>query len=186
MRNMELGSRAMQTWIFQANPDRFDIDQFLDEGPDETLWLAGRQGHQMEIGDQVFIWRSAGGNQGISGIIAECRMIEAPKVQQDILGKRIFWSDPTDATNKELRVRLRIVRVAHKKEVLQKKWLEDDPIARELTRVWGFPDYTTVWAEDVDEGSRLTIYGRLRFGNGDQGVNSRRIKTWMQALETLD
>ena len=22
----------MQTWIFQANPDRFDIDQFLDEG----------------------------------------------------------------------------------------------------------------------------------------------------------
>ena len=48
----------MQTWIFQANPDRFDIDRFLDEGPDETLWLVRRQGHQMQIGDQVFIWRS--------------------------------------------------------------------------------------------------------------------------------
>ncbi len=60
------------------------------------------------------------------------------------------------------------------------------PESGRCARVWGFPDYTTVWAEDVDEGSRLTIYGRLRFGNGDQGVNSRRIKTWMQALETLD
>ncbi len=59
----------MQTWIFQANPDRFDIDRFLDEGPDETLWLVRRQGHQMQIGDQVFIWRSAGKDHASSGIV---------------------------------------------------------------------------------------------------------------------
>ena len=41
----------MQTWIFQANPDRFDIDRFLDVGPDETLWLVRRQ--DAERGEDV-------------------------------------------------------------------------------------------------------------------------------------
>ncbi len=123
----------MQTWIFQANPDRFDIDRFLDEGPDETLWLVRRQGHQMQIGDQVFVWRSAGKGRGISGIVAECRMIETPRDQTDHPSERRFWSDPQEADTKQSRVRLRIHRVAHKKGMLQRHWLEDDPIASELT-----------------------------------------------------
>ena len=123
----------MQTWIFQANPDRFDIDRFLDEGPDETLWLVRRQGHQMQIGDQVFIWRSAGKDHASSGIIAECRMIETPLDQRDNPNERKFWSNPQEADTKQPRIRLRIVRAAHKKGVLEKKWLEGDPVASGLT-----------------------------------------------------
>jgi len=98
----------MQTWIFQANPDRFDIDQFLDEGPDETTWLVTRQGQQMQIGDQVFIWRSAGKGRADSGVIAECRMIETPRDQTDDPSERRFWADPSEADTERLRVRLRI------------------------------------------------------------------------------
>ena len=53
------------------------------------------------------------------------------------------------------------------------------------SRLFGFPDYTTVWAQDLDEGSRITFYGRLRFGYGDQGVNRHRIMGWVQALEAF-
>jgi hypothetical protein len=46
------------------------------------------------------------------------------------------------------------------------------------SRVFGFPDYTTV----RQAGERLEIYGRLRFGKSDLGVNAARIDGWLQRL----
>lgn len=53
------------------------------------------------------------------------------------------------------------------------------------TKWLGAPDYTTITADNMNEGSRLTIYGRLRFGLDDQGVNRNRIKSWLKVLESL-
>lgn len=47
------------------------------------------------------------------------------------------------------------------------------------TALWGFPDYTTVQLE----GDALRVFGRLRFGRGDLGVNAKRIQGWLQALD---
>ncbi|WP_298804926.1 DUF1499 domain-containing protein [uncultured Lentibacter sp.] len=44
---------------------------------------------------------------------------------------------------------------------------------------WGFPDYTTVRLA----GGRLDIYGRLRFGRSDLGVNRGRILGWLARLK---
>ena len=44
--------------------------------------------------------------------------------------------------------------------------------------LWGFPDYTT--AEARDDG--LYVYGRLRFGRADGGVNARRLTDWLARL----
>jgi len=44
--------------------------------------------------------------------------------------------------------------------------------------LWGFPDYTTVKVS----GDSLLIFGRLRFGAADLGVNARRIDGWIAAL----
>ena len=46
------------------------------------------------------------------------------------------------------------------------------------SRLWGFPDYTTV----ARDGGLLRIYGRLRFGKGDMGVNRARIEGWLTKL----
>lgn len=46
------------------------------------------------------------------------------------------------------------------------------------SRVFGFPDYTTV----RQTGDALEIYGRLRFGASDLGVNAARIDGWLEAL----
>lgn len=45
--------------------------------------------------------------------------------------------------------------------------------------VFGFPDYTTV----QQDGGRLKIFGRLRFGRSDQGVNRARVERWLNALQ---
>ena len=49
------------------------------------------------------------------------------------------------------------------------------------TKVIGFPDYTTVQAD----GDQLKIYGRLRFGRSDLGVNRDRVDGWLAALERV-
>ncbi len=51
----------MQHWIFQANPDRFDVDQYVAR-QDNILWLDS-QSHfrdDFNLGDRVYIWRAQG------------------------------------------------------------------------------------------------------------------------------
>jgi uncharacterized protein (DUF1499 family) len=47
------------------------------------------------------------------------------------------------------------------------------------TRVFGFPDYTTI----ERDGDRLKAYARLRFGQSDMGVNAKRLEGLVAALE---
>jgi uncharacterized protein (DUF1499 family) len=47
--------------------------------------------------------------------------------------------------------------------------------------LWGFPDQTTV----AVTGDRLVIYGRLRFGSADLGVNKARVENWLAAVGPL-
>jgi hypothetical protein len=46
----------MNTWIFQANPDRFDVDAYLQRTRGIT-WSVAKAGvaHEMRIGDRVYI-----------------------------------------------------------------------------------------------------------------------------------
>ncbi|ROT98462.1 DUF1499 domain-containing protein [Histidinibacterium lentulum] len=55
------------------------------------------------------------------------------------------------------------------------------------SRLWGFPDYTTVAATPAEGGTRLTVLARLRFGSSDMGVNRARVEDWSrQVAERLD
>jgi hypothetical protein len=47
------------------------------------------------------------------------------------------------------------------------------------TRLWGFPDYSTI---QFLEG-KLTVYARARFGQGDMGVNRARVEGWLAAAD---
>ncbi len=64
----------------------------------------------------------------------------------------------------------------------------EDKMITFVTRslVFGFPDYTTVRAVPMAQGTRLVIMGRLRFGRSDFGVNETRIRSWLKVLERLD
>lgn len=59
----------------------------------------------------------------------------------------------------------------------------DDGMTTYQTRskLWGFPDHTTVGTQ----GDLLVIYGRLRFGQSDLGVNRARILAWLDAAGPL-
>ncbi|SEK34917.1 Protein of unknown function [Roseovarius nanhaiticus] len=46
------------------------------------------------------------------------------------------------------------------------------------SRVFGFPDYTTV----AQRGGDLVIHARLRYGKSDMGVNKARVERWLAAM----
>ena len=50
------------------------------------------------------------------------------------------------------------------------------------SRFFGFPDYTTVLAYGEGDQTRVEIYGRLRFGRSDMGVNRERVTSWLTEL----
>mmetsp|Transcript_5999 Transcript_5999/g.10662 ORF Transcript_5999/g.10662 Transcript_5999/m.10662 type:complete len:148 (+) Transcript_5999:102-545(+) len=49
-----------------------------------------------------------------------------------------------------------------------------------------FPDVLTVQFIPKDEShSQMAIYSYSRYGNGDHGVNEKRIRTWVEGTEKL-
>ena len=60
-------------WIFQANPEYFDVDQYL-QAKKEIQWQARQHTDDITTGDKVLIWR-AGDN---AGVLAECVVTSPP------------------------------------------------------------------------------------------------------------
>lgn len=47
-------------WIFQGNPDRFDVDAYLAGGADRITWQVSKYADKIHIGDLAYLWRAAG------------------------------------------------------------------------------------------------------------------------------
>ncbi|MCM2561220.1 DUF1499 domain-containing protein [Lutimaribacter sp. EGI FJ00013] len=47
------------------------------------------------------------------------------------------------------------------------------------SKLWRFPDYTTIEAREGD----LLVHARLRFGQSDMGVNRARVAAWLERLD---
>lgn len=126
-------SRSARTWLFQAQPRSFDIDGFLATQPTEFVWLARQHAGDILLGDHVFIWRAIGGDDRTkSGVVAEARVIAGAAPRPEDPASVPFWRDTADATGIQMRVGLRLLRVADRGQILQRDWLSGDPVLREL------------------------------------------------------
>lgn len=124
----------MATWIFQGNPNIFDIDGYLEACSGDFYWQVSRYQESLSIGDKVYIWRSQGKSKdkNRSGIIAEARVAGSVlHTSPDDLTNKFWVSSSGEAIPKD-RVRLRLVRIANKKEILRREWLEDDEKLKSL------------------------------------------------------
>ena len=107
----------MSTWIFQGNPDYFEIEGYLAASSGLVTWRVRRYANQIKPADTVYLWR-AGGEGVAAGIIAEGTITEAPRLQIDDPAAALFWKRPPE--HPELtRVKIRLNRIASHKEVLK-------------------------------------------------------------------
>jgi EVE domain len=72
----------MNTWIFQAVPDRNDLrDPALMREGEKDTWYATRYRDYMQPGDLVFFW--LGGHEEIRGVYGSGRIISLPYEKPD-------------------------------------------------------------------------------------------------------
>jgi predicted HNH restriction endonuclease len=118
-------------WIFQGNPDFFDIDGYLAASGGRIIWLVNQHADKIRIGDTVYLWKAAGKKKAPSGIIAAARVDSEVFVGPDEAEAHPYWisGDPTKNAN---RVWMRILRVAKPKEIVKVGALREDPICRDL------------------------------------------------------
>jgi MoxR-like ATPase len=94
-----------RTWIFQGNPELFDIDGAV-AGLSELSWLVNQHRDVIRRGDQVFLWRS-GPN---AGIVAVATVLQDPALLPENELDKQFDRAPLKFEGEQLRVRLRIDR----------------------------------------------------------------------------
>lgn len=123
----------MTAWIFQCNPDHYDIDGLLATETKEILYAANQSPGRMAQGDTVYIWRSQGKQKAVAGIVAKGRLLGSASERADDGSGSAFWIDPSDANVRKSRVGLKIEEVANEKEVIQRAWMLEDPILQDLT-----------------------------------------------------
>ena len=56
----EPSSRSSGVWIFQGNPDRFRVMDYLHAGLLRISWSVNRYSEAISVGDRVYIWQAAG------------------------------------------------------------------------------------------------------------------------------
>jgi hypothetical protein len=124
--------RPMRTWIFQGNPDKFDIDGYLAVGTNEITWLVRQYGSEIKPGDVVYIWRSSGGSKGkAAGIVAQGTILTEPDNIADDPVAAAFWKRDVP-TGTSTRVKLRVDGVANSRGFIKRDWLVDDPACCEM------------------------------------------------------
>jgi EVE domain len=124
---------VVQTWIFQGNPDQFDLNAFLGTALTQLPWLVTRYARQIAVGDRVFLWRTQGSAKAVPGVIAEATVVAPTMPRLESADAIAFWrNNAKGATEVRPRALLRLNRVAGTKEVLRREWLAHDPILSDL------------------------------------------------------
>jgi predicted RNA-binding protein with PUA-like domain len=95
-------------WIFQANPERYDI---LNALSDEEIgvdmhWLVNQYKTEISKGHIGIIWLS--GKE--AGIYAITEIVSDPQIMVESEAEKKYWTDSSDKEGEKLRVKMKIVR----------------------------------------------------------------------------
>lgn len=112
-------------WIFQANPDKYDIDVAV-KSLTEITWLVNRYKTQIRVGDLCFLWRSG----PEAGIIAVATVTTDPQPGEYLPEELEFIRESGAFSGPRVQVQLHLDR---KLEVtLERSEIREDPRLSEL------------------------------------------------------
>ncbi|MDG4850855.1 HNH endonuclease [Peribacillus frigoritolerans] len=120
------------TWIFQGNPNVFDIDNYVTNH--RYIWWSLRQEHfsdTIQINDEVFLWRSDGGKRGTGGIIAKAKILGLHNNRTDDENAKDYWHTD-DWENPYLAVKLEVLEVRLKAGFISRLSLLEHPVLKDL------------------------------------------------------
>lgn len=124
----------MASYLFQGNPDRFDIDGYLQAAIDqdrEISWSVKQHKNSIQPGDTVYLWRAAGKDRNESGVIAQAVCVSQVDLTAPDSFAQSYWKDPPN-TESRVKLELQSLNLKHKK-IIKKEWIEEDPQLKDLS-----------------------------------------------------
>ena len=141
-------------WIFQGNPDRFDLDAYINDFR-IINWAVTETtiAKQIQPGDEVFIWRSAGSKRNKAGIVARARILDFPRERPEDKEALPYYKKGERATI-GLRVKLQIFkRLLNETDFISKEQVSADPVLSTL-KILRIPRRTN-FRLTIEQGARL-------------------------------
>lgn len=149
-------------WIFQGNPKRFDLDDYLARYPELIYWRVPRYGAEIAVGDRAFIWR-AGSEPGIvaSGTIAEAPISAAKVAHPEALGDDLWFADKPRDDEPKVGIALDFVRLSLGEGMLPRAAVKDDPLLQQGTIIT-MPNGTVFRLGDAERKRIEELWAGLR------------------------
>jgi 5-methylcytosine-specific restriction enzyme A len=127
-----IDDETINTWIFQGNPNVFDIDNYVQDN--KFIWWSIRQEHfadEFNINDTVFLWKSDGGKKGTGGVLAKCKVVSLPVNRTDDSSSEEYWHTD-DWSNSYLAIKLEVQEVKLSEGFISRVSLLEHPILKDL------------------------------------------------------
>lgn len=125
--------KTYKSWLFQANPQRFDINQYLINctNHDNYIYFQINQHKQdIKVGDTAFIWRTKSNSKNNPrGIIAYGLIEEINPRNKVIYSKALeenLWSDKNDINASGLVAGIKIIEIYSNAEMVTDEILKDE------------------------------------------------------------
>jgi hypothetical protein len=124
----------LAAWVFQGNPKKFDINDYVARYPELIYWRTPRHGKEISIGDRAFLWRSG----PEAGAIALGTVVEAPTpgsavLYPEALGTDLWRSEEPSPEDLQTGVHLDEVRLSVEEGYVPRAAAKDDPDLAEAT-----------------------------------------------------
>jgi hypothetical protein len=155
--SLEAAVTRRSSWIFQANPKFYDIDQAVIN-LEKMAWLVATHKDRIAPGDEVFIWKS--GTDG--GILAEATVLATPAMMEESEESMRFVIDSEKFNGPQLRVPLRIDQALARP--LSRSVLKEDPRLEDLS-ILKFSQGTNF---PVTEEQAMVIHELMKANPGDE------------------
>ena len=158
----------MATWVFQGNPDKFDIDDYVARYPELVYWRTPHYDREISVGDRAFLWRCG----PKAGAIAIGTVVEPPtpgaRVRHpDALGNDLWRADEPDPEEAKTGIHLDDFRLTDEDGYVHRSAVKDDQNLSQatiITRPKG-----TVFALDRAQSLALErLWGLTAHDNGTE------------------
>jgi predicted RNA-binding protein with PUA-like domain len=137
---------SQRTWIFQANPEKYDVEAAVAALP-EIHWLVSRHIKEIKPGDTVYLWVSGAD----AGIVAQATVLTEPGPEVVAEEELPYYLDGAKFEGDPLRVRLLIDR-AFKRRITRRE-LQEHVVLKDLTIIRA--PYNTNYAVTPEQAEAL-------------------------------
>jgi hypothetical protein len=146
------------SWIFQGNPNRFDIDDYLSRYS-FIYWSCPTNQKEIAIGEKAFIWR-AGKQAGLIaiGTIKENATPRKDVKIQEALGDDLWVSKKDEPSEIKVGIEIEEVKLTKDEEFISRESIKAHPVLSK-NRIITNPVGTAFRINEEEESALLNLWG---------------------------